>query len=96
MTGNAKFWVVLTALLIYSHSAFGSEDAGLNGPDAFWAEAANTVIEGDFEGYKETYHEERNDSYVHFEALLIRQDGWKVMMEYQKSPATQDEWDAAR
>ena len=33
--------------------------------------------------------------YIHFEALLIRQDGWKVLMEYQKHPATEQEWAAA-
>jgi ketosteroid isomerase-like protein len=38
---------------------------------------------------------QRTDQIVHFEALLIRKDGWKMMMEYQKSPATQAEWEAA-
>jgi ketosteroid isomerase-like protein len=33
--------------------------------------------------------------FIHFEALLIRKDGWKIMMEYQKSVATQEEWNAA-
>lgn len=33
--------------------------------------------------------------YIHFEALLVRQDGWKMLMEYQKGPATEAEWDAA-
>lgn len=32
--------------------------------------------------------------YVHFEALLVNQAGeWKIMMEYQKSSATEIEWD---
>ena len=35
------------------------------------------------------------DQYVHFEALLVKQDGWKMMMEYQQSPATPAEWAAA-
>ena len=36
-----------------------------------------------------------SDSYVHFEALLVTQDsGWKILMEYQKSEATKEEWDA--
>ena len=34
-------------------------------------------------------------TYMHFEALLIKQDGWKTLMEYQKMPATQEEWDKA-
>ena len=33
--------------------------------------------------------------YVHFQALLLKgKDGWKIMMEYQKSKATKAEWDA--
>jgi hypothetical protein len=33
---------------------------------------------------------------VHFEALLVRKDGeWLMMMEYQKHPATEEDWQAA-
>jgi hypothetical protein len=33
--------------------------------------------------------------YVHFEALLVKQpEGWKILMEYQKAPATEAEWRA--
>ncbi|MDP6524906.1 MAG: hypothetical protein QGH15_11850 [Kiritimatiellia bacterium] len=31
--------------------------------------------------------------YIHFEALLLKRGGWKVMMEYQKSQGTKAEWD---
>ncbi|HWB06505.1 MAG TPA: hypothetical protein VG796_26000 [Verrucomicrobiales bacterium] len=34
--------------------------------------------------------------YVRFEALLVKRDGWKVLMEYQKSPATAEEWEALK
>jgi hypothetical protein len=34
--------------------------------------------------------------YIHFEALLLKRDGWKIMMEYQKSKATVEEWNALR
>jgi ketosteroid isomerase-like protein len=34
-------------------------------------------------------------SYFRFEALLIKQEGWKSIMEFQRSTATQAEWDAA-
>jgi len=39
--------------------------------------------------------------YIHFEALLLRDEklkrgGWKIMMEYQKSQATVEEWNALR
>lgn len=33
---------------------------------------------------------------LHFEALLVRKDGaWLMVMEYQKQPATEEEWEAA-
>ncbi len=36
-----------------------------------------------------------SDSYVHFEALLVKQEAsWKILMEYQKTEATKAEWDA--
>ena len=33
---------------------------------------------------------------VHFEGLLVRKDGWLMVMEYQKSSATFEEWEAAK
>ncbi len=37
--------------------------------------------------------EEWKRDYVHFEALLVKKNGkWKILMEFQKSPATEDEW----
>jgi hypothetical protein len=37
----------------------------------------------------------RNQEYLHFETLLVkRKDGWKTLMEYQKTKATQKKWDA--
>ena len=35
------------------------------------------------------------DDYVHFEMLLVKRNGWKILMEYQKGPATEAEWIAA-
>ena len=35
----------------------------------------------------------RNDQYVHFEALLVKENGWQTMMEYQKDPASENEWE---
>lgn len=33
--------------------------------------------------------------HIHFQALLVKkEDGWKILMEYQKSPATEAEWTA--
>lgn len=33
-------------------------------------------------------------SYIHFEELLVKKGSWKALMEYQKNEATQAEWDA--
>ncbi len=36
-----------------------------------------------------------NQEYIHFEMLLVKKEGhWKTLMEYQKSKASQKEWDA--
>jgi ketosteroid isomerase-like protein len=37
---------------------------------------------------------QRIDQYIHFEALLVKKGGWKMVMEYQKSEATREEWNA--
>ena len=33
-------------------------------------------------------------SYIHFEGLLIKEDRWLILMEYQKSRGTAEEWKA--
>ena len=39
--------------------------------------------------------EEWKKDYVHFEALLVKKGGdWKILMEFQKSSATEKEWDS--
>lgn len=36
------------------------------------------------------------DALVHFESLLVKKDGeWLMVMEYQKDPATEADWEAA-
>jgi hypothetical protein len=35
-------------------------------------------------------------TYIRFEALLVKTDGWKMIMEYQRSETTEEEWDALR
>lgn len=132
--------------------------------DTFWAKVSRTVREGDFEGYKATYHEdavvvfttgenkaslsiskalvnwkqdfidtkegktqnsvefrfsqrlgdettahetgifafqslngsakETPKQFVHFDALLVKKDNsWLLVMEYQKSKATKEDWE---
>lgn len=34
----------------------------------------------------------RNDHYTHFEALLVKENSWQTLMEYQKDPASEEEW----
>jgi hypothetical protein len=33
-----------------------------------------------------------SQSYVNFEALLVKEEHWRILMEYQKSTATQEDW----
>ncbi len=35
-------------------------------------------------------------SMVHFEMLLVKKDRWVALMEFQKAPATEAEWEAAK
>ena len=34
--------------------------------------------------------------YIHFEELMVKHHGWQTLMEYQKSPATREEWEALK
>jgi len=36
---------------------------------------------------------EGDSYYIKFEGLLIKEDSWKMMMEYQKSEVTKEDWD---
>jgi ketosteroid isomerase-like protein len=157
-----RLWCVLAALMMAAAPAFSDDRLILDELDSFWAEVSRTVIEGDFQAYAKTYHEDAivvsglsktsqpvsrslaeweegfiqtsagknkvglefrftqriNDastahetglfrysstaedgttkvSYIRFEALLIKKNGWKTLMEYQKTLATPEEWDAA-
>jgi len=38
----------------------------------------------------------RFEQWLLFEALLVKRDGWKLMMELQRSLATAEEWEAAQ
>lgn len=37
---------------------------------------------------------EAGEYFVHFEALLVKKEGWKLMMEYQIKSGTAEEWQA--
>jgi hypothetical protein len=34
-----------------------------------------------------------SQSYIHFEALLVKEEHWRIMMEYQKSTGTKEDWE---
>jgi hypothetical protein len=159
-----KITGVLLVLQFSIQTALSADDkVPLAELDAYWAKVSKAVREGDFEGYRDTCHEqgvlvsgssqtsyplsqaltrwkqgfldtkagnlkanvefrfskrlrsdttahetgmflyttenaegERTKAYIHFEGLLVKRDGWKIMMEYQKSEATAKEWEKLR
>ena len=162
MKTSPRIGFALALLLAWSQLTLSDIQAQTTAElDAYWAEVARTVEEGDFEGYAALYHPdavlvssatsnsypiatalagweqgfidtragetkasvrfrfsqrlndgttahetgifnyrfvaangEVTDQYIHFEGLLVKKDGWKMVMEYQRSAATMDEWDA--
>ena len=51
---------------------------------------------GIFNYQLETSTGDVTDQYIHFSALLVKKDGWEMVMEYQQSVATVEEWNALR
>jgi hypothetical protein len=39
---------------------------------------------------------QHKQEFIHFQGLLVKKRGWKILMEYQKSKATREEWDALK
>ena len=160
-------WVATTLAMGQTNPAASAADSiRLTELNQYWSALSRTVREGDFEGYKATYHKDavcvfttgqkkvsapidaqlelwkpgftetksgitRNEvafrfsqrvgspttahetgifyftstgkdgkvsgGRVHFESLLVKQNGkWVALMEYQKSRATQEEWEALK
>jgi len=157
-----RFLVILGVIAVLpadAQKAEPDETARLAEMDAYWTEVSRCVNEGDFDGYKATFHEDavyvsgtngeaypisdaltrwkpdftttksgkikasvefkfstrlgdgttahetgifhytsvdadgvENSYYIKFEALLVKQGTWKAMMEYQKSEATEEDW----
>lgn len=49
---------------------------------------------GIFNYYSQMEGKEPQPIYVHFQGLLVKKDGeWKLLMEYQESMATEEEWE---
>jgi hypothetical protein len=38
----------------------------------------------------------RKDSYVRFENVLVKENGWKTLTEYQKGPASREDWEKVK
>ncbi len=53
-----------------------------------------TAYESGIFHYSFELNGEKQGYYVHFDGLLVKEGTWKMMMEYQKSRATKEEWDA--
>lgn len=161
MKKMCALFVVLacTALLAWAQDPQAKDATRVVELDDYWAEVSRCVKEGDFEGFKATFHQDgifvsgpKNEAYhvsqalkrwkpdfthtksgmitagvefrfsqrlgnettahetgmfcysrvnadgtkamyyVHLEALLIKRGTWKLMMEYQKSQGTEEEW----
>ena len=39
---------------------------------------------------------EKGGYYINFDGLLVKEGTWKMMMEYQKSPASKEDWEALK
>lgn len=57
---------------------------------------ATTAYESGIFYYSFEMDGQKNGYYIHFDGLLIKEGTWKMMMEYQKRPATKEEWDALK
>lgn len=57
---------------------------------------ATTAYESGIFYYSFEENGEKQGYYIHFDGLLVKKDTWKMMMEYQKSAATKEEWEALK
>ncbi|WP_439483612.1 hypothetical protein [Cyclobacterium plantarum] len=56
----------------------------------------STAFESGIFYYSYELDGEKNGYYIHFDGLLVKEGTWKMMMEYQKSAATKEDWDALK
>lgn len=57
---------------------------------------ATTAYESGIFYYSFELDGQKNGYYIHFDGLLVKDGTWKMMMEYQKSSATKEDWDALK
>lgn len=81
----------------FDDTASGKMKAGVEFRFSETLRSENTVHQtGMFHYYYTNDQDELIASYIHFEALLINKDGWKMMMEYQKSVGSLENWQALK
>lgn len=56
----------------------------------------STAFESGIFYYSYELDGQKNGYYIHFDGLLVKEGTWKMMMEYQKSAATKEDWDALK
>ena len=58
-----------------------------------WGDADTAHEVGMFRYAQNVGKGEERVAYIHLEALLVKKDGWKILMENQKREGTEEEWD---
>ncbi len=58
-----------------------------------WGDETTAHETGIFHYWTVDANGNREDDYTQFEVLLVKEDGWQTLMEYQKAPASESEWE---
>ncbi len=58
-----------------------------------WGDETTAHETGIFHYWTVDANDKRNDDYTQFELLLVKEDGWQTLMEYQKAAASESEWE---
>lgn len=58
-----------------------------------WGDETTAHETGVFHYWTVDANGNRNDDYTQFEVLLVKEDGWQTLMEYQKASASESEWE---
>ncbi len=58
-----------------------------------WGDETTAHESGIFHYWTVDADGKRSDDYTQFEVLLMKEDRWQTLMEYQKAPAAEGEWE---
>ncbi len=101
VSGKARISYPLAKALVRWQAEFDATKAGTMKAEVVFRFSqrlgdATTAHETGIFRYSPTNAEaETKTEFVHFQALLVKKpEGWKILMEYQKSSATEEEWKA--